>query len=76
MPDWVSLGTLQCWGVHNARQIISLGSMFSEDVTGVVVLVGMLWCYDYEGVSGVMVLVAKGVWGLDAGRGYLGPWCW
>ena len=46
--------------------------MFSEDFTGMVLLDGMLWCYDYEGVSGVMVLVAGGVWGLDAGRGCLG----
>ena len=77
MPDWVSKGTLECCGVHNARQIISLGSMFSEDVTGMVLLIGtwyydMLLCYDCEGGSGAMVLVAGGVWGLDAGRG--GVW--
>ena len=51
--------------------------MLSEDVTGIVLLMDiwdydMLWCYDCEGVSGAMVLVAGGVWGLDAGRGCLG----
>ena len=74
----MSTGTLE---YCSARKITYLGSVLSEDVAGMVLLMGiwyydMIWCYDCEGVSGAMVLVAGGVWGLDAGRGVWGRSGW